>query len=183
MIYDQYNSITLLYRMCNYYYYNISPHPPPHSLLLLLIFLFLLSVLYVQQSLDGDAEEFLDPNKLSEDGTIALGSYEFSEDGEYFAYGLSEGGSDWNTIKVSLCGCQPTNVWVLFIPLAYTSPPQVKRVATNEDLSDEIKWVKFSNIAWTHDHKGFFYQVSMFILSVECNVHCAQYNYTRASSR
>jgi len=25
------------------------------------------------------------------------------------------------------------------------------------DLSDTLKWVKFSNIAWTKDHKGFFY--------------------------
>ena len=25
------------------------------------------------------------------------------------------------------------------------------------DLADTLKWVKFSNIAWTKDHKGFFY--------------------------
>lgn len=26
-------------------------------------------------------------------------------------------------------------------------------------LPDEIRFVKFSNITWTHDSKGFFYQV------------------------
>ena len=37
---------------------------------------------------------------------------------------------------------------------------QVKRVDTKELLSDELKWVKFCSIAWTHDNNGFFYQVN-----------------------
>ncbi len=51
------------------------------------------SVFYIQKSLDSDGEVFLGPNKLSEDGTTA-------QDGSLLAYGFSERGSDWITLKV-----------------------------------------------------------------------------------
>ncbi|RMG12074.1 MAG: S9 family peptidase, partial [Cyanobacteria bacterium J055] len=90
------------------------------------------SVLYVLPSLDGEPRVLLDPNTLSEDGTVALSSYAISEDGNYLAYGLSSSGSDWQEWKV-------------------------RDIETGEDLGDLLKWIKFSGASWTHDNQGFFY--------------------------
>ncbi len=90
------------------------------------------SILYTLTSLDGEPKVLIDPNTLSEDGTVALGGIAISEDGKFMAYGLSTSGSDWQEWKV-------------------------RDVETGKDLSDHLKWVKFSGASWTHDGKGFFY--------------------------
>ncbi len=90
------------------------------------------SVLYVTQSLAGDARMLLDPNKLSKDGTVALTSTRASDDGKYLAYGLASAGSDWQEWKVL-------------------------DVATGEDTGDHLRWVKFSGVSWLKDGSGFFY--------------------------
>ena len=90
------------------------------------------SVLYTLTSLDGEPKVLIDPNTLSEDGTVALGGIAISEDGKLMAYGLSNSGSDWQEWKV-------------------------RDIETCEDLSDHLKWLKFSGASWTHDGKGFFY--------------------------
>ncbi|XP_030074784.1 prolyl endopeptidase [Microcaecilia unicolor] len=90
------------------------------------------SVLYMQESLTSAAQVFFDPNTLSEDGTISLQMCRLSENCEYFAYGLSQSGSDWVTIR--------------FL-----------RVDDHQELPDTLERVKFSSLAWTHDGKGIFY--------------------------
>lgn len=88
------------------------------------------SVLYIQKSLKDQPKVFLDPNKLSAEGTMALGSYSVSKDGKYFAYAIATAGSDWNEIYV-------------------------KETATGKLLTDKIEWVKFSGISWQGN--GFYY--------------------------
>jgi prolyl oligopeptidase len=88
------------------------------------------SVLYITDGLDGTPRAFLDPNKLSADGTVALSELSVSKDGKYLAYMTSAGGSDWNE--------------------AY-----VMDVETGKLLSDHIKWIKFSGFAWKGN--GFYY--------------------------
>lgn len=90
------------------------------------------SILYVLDSLDAEPEVLLDPNILSDDGTVALSGMSISEDGNLIAYGLSTSGSDWQEWKV-------------------------RDINTKEDLSDHLKWVKFSGASWIHDHQGFYY--------------------------
>ena len=53
------------------------------------------SVIYKTRALDAPAEILIDPNSLSNDGTVALGSLSFSDDGKHLAYSLSASGSDW----------------------------------------------------------------------------------------
>ncbi|MBD1832865.1 S9 family peptidase [Cyanobacteria bacterium FACHB-472] len=90
------------------------------------------SVLYTLISLDAEPRVLLDPNKLSEDGTVALSGVSISEDAKLMAYGLSTSGSDWQEWKV-------------------------RDIETGEDISDHLKWIKFSGASWTKDNQGFFY--------------------------
>ncbi|KAF9526276.1 prolyl oligopeptidase [Crepidotus variabilis] len=93
---------------------------------------------------DTDGELFFDPNALSSDGTASLATYRMSECGKYFAYGISYSGSDFVTIYVR-----------------HTSSPFTKGTDPKNDsgrLADEIKFVKFSSVAWSPDSSGFFYQ-------------------------
>jgi prolyl oligopeptidase len=58
------------------------------------------SVLYVADAPDKDGRVLLDPNKLSENGTVALAGTAVSEDGKRLAYGLASAGSDWTEWRV-----------------------------------------------------------------------------------
>ncbi|MDR2533876.1 MAG: prolyl oligopeptidase family serine peptidase [Tannerellaceae bacterium] len=88
------------------------------------------SVLYVKETLNGEARVLLDPNILSDDGTVALVETSFSNDGKYMAYVISRSGSDWREIYVL-------------------------DLNTGKPLDDHIRWAKFSNAEWKGD--GFYY--------------------------
>lgn len=94
------------------------------------------SILYksdsLAASLSGDRQTLIDPNSLSEDGTIALAGTSISDDGKLIAYGIADGGSDWRTWKV-------------------------RDIESGKNLDDVVQWVKFSGIAWKPDGSGFFY--------------------------
>src|SRR5436190_1891748 len=90
------------------------------------------SVIFTRETLSGPETVVIDANQLSPDGSVALSNFDPAPDGQHFAYGQSEGGSDWSTYYV-------------------------RELATGTQLPDVIRWVKFSSIAWTKDGKGFFY--------------------------
>ena len=88
------------------------------------------NVIYMQETLDGKPTVLLDPNALSDDGTVSLGGISFSKDGKYMAYTIQRSGSDWVEIYV-------------------------KDMETLELLPDHIEWAKFTGASWYKD--GFFY--------------------------
>lgn len=90
------------------------------------------ALLYVQDTPDSPARVLLDPNTLSDDGTIALTGESPSRDGSLLAYGVSQSGSDWQTIRV-------------------------REVGSGADLPDIIEWCKFASIAWHPNGTGFYY--------------------------
>ena len=89
-------------------------------------------VLYMADGVNGEPEVLIDPNTLSEDGTVSMASTELSPKASFLAYMLSDGGTDWKTIHV-------------------------RDTSKKSDLTDTIKGIKFSNIAWVPDESGFFY--------------------------
>ncbi len=89
-------------------------------------------VLFTMPALDAAPRVLLDPNTLSNDGTVALVNFSLSKDGGYLAYSTTTSGSDWLT-------------W------------RVVNVETGKLLDDILEWSKFSNAAWLPDASGFFY--------------------------
>src|SRR5688572_8298941 len=88
--------------------------------------------IYVRTGVFDPPEVVLDPNQLSPDGTTSVSQFVPSPDANWLAYAVAKGGADWETVRV-------------------------RNVATRRDLADEIAWVRFSELSWTHDSQGFFY--------------------------
>ena len=90
------------------------------------------SVFYVQDGLDGEPRILLDPNGWSEDGTQALAGTYPGPNGDYVAYTVADGGSDWRTAHIV-------------------------DVETGEVLDETLSWLKFTGLSWARDGSGFFY--------------------------
>ena len=90
------------------------------------------SPLYMREGLDGPATLLIDPNIIWPDATTSLAEFAPSPDGRLLAYTVAVGGADWQTVRL-------------------------RNVATGQDLADEVRWMRFSNLSWTKDAKGFFY--------------------------
>ena len=88
------------------------------------------NVYYIQRGVNGKPEVFLDPNKFSADGTSTLSAFSLAKTGKYVAYGTSQGGSDWVTLRVM-------------------------EVNTRKVLEEELQWIKASGVSWQGD--GFYY--------------------------
>jgi prolyl oligopeptidase len=90
------------------------------------------AVIFVTTDPGTPGRILLDPNTLSQDGTVALRETAVSDDGRLFAYALSDAGSDWQ-------------IW------------HVRNVDTGTDLPDEIHWSKAGGGSWRKDGSGFYY--------------------------
>ncbi len=94
------------------------------------------AVLFVRDTVKGANEPggrmLIDPNPWSKDGATALAEWLPNEQGTKLLYAIQDGGTDWRTLKV-------------------------RDVATGQDVADEVKWVKFSNLSWAKDGSGFYY--------------------------
>jgi prolyl oligopeptidase len=88
------------------------------------------SVYYIQKGLDGEATVLIDPNKLSEDGSVSVGLDGVSNDKKYIAYHINKGGSDWQTMHIM-------------------------EIATQKKMDDQLEWIKFGGAAW--QGSGFYY--------------------------
>ncbi|MEZ4240844.1 MAG: prolyl oligopeptidase family serine peptidase [Myxococcota bacterium] len=90
------------------------------------------SVLFRKRDPQAEPEVVLDPNTLSDDGTVGLSSLAISRDGRWLAYGVSDGGSDWSTLRI-------------------------RDLETGEELPDLVQWVKFCAPTFLPDGSALLY--------------------------
>lgn len=88
------------------------------------------SVIFVKDSEEAEERVFLDPNALSEDGTVTANLSGASPDGRYVVEVRNAAGSDWQEMRVL-------------------------DLTTGESTGEVLEWVKFSGAAWVEG--GFYY--------------------------
>lgn len=89
------------------------------------------SPLYLRDSLEAEPRLLIDPNEWADDGATALSGWVPSPDGSKLLYSVQDGGTDWRILRVL-------------------------DVETGEQLSEEIRWAKFTSLAWV-GNEGFLY--------------------------
>jgi prolyl oligopeptidase len=89
------------------------------------------SVWYRQKDPNSKSEVFIDPNTLSGEGTVSLGSMAFNKRGTLLAYAIQRAGSDWQE-------------------------GYVMDVASKTKMPDSLQWLKFTGFSWKGD-EGFYY--------------------------
>jgi len=90
------------------------------------------AVLYTMTDLKSAPDILINPNTFSDDGTVSLARINVSPQAKYVAYATSDGGSDWTEIKV-------------------------RSIQSGKDTNDVIQGVKFSEVAWLPNERGFYY--------------------------
>jgi prolyl oligopeptidase len=90
------------------------------------------SVLYVAANLDAAPRVALDPNALSNDGSLNVVGYVASHDGKLIAYGISISGSDWTD-------------W------------HIRDLATGKDMADVVRYTKYYKPIFSKDNRGLYY--------------------------
>ena len=89
------------------------------------------SQLFVRQGLRGRPRLLLDPNAWAKDQATALDEWKPSNKGKYLLYSVQDGGTDWRILRVL-------------------------DVVTGKVMADEIRWAKFTALAWVGE-EGFLY--------------------------
>lgn len=87
--------------------------------------------LFVRNGLRGKPRLLIDPNAWAEDAATALDAWKPSDDGRFLLYSVQDGGSDWRILRVL-------------------------DAATGKPLADEVRWAKFTDLAWVGS-EGFLY--------------------------
>jgi len=89
-------------------------------------------VIYVQADHGQEPTVVLDPNTLSDDGTVAVTNWKCSKDGKLIVYGRSSSGSDWQQIHI-------------------------REIQTGREFDEVLHHCRWPSIAWNEDGSGFFY--------------------------
>ncbi|MDP9367297.1 MAG: S9 family peptidase, partial [Chloroflexota bacterium] len=89
-------------------------------------------VLHVRDRLEGEERTLVDPNAISAEGLTALDWWYPSPDGGLVAYGTSQNGDEWSTLRVV-------------------------EVETGRHRPDVIQRTRYCSLAWLPDGGAFFY--------------------------